>query len=64
MMKYTLITKTGKVLVFTVKAAGEIYQQAYGGTLYTPQDLAWESLRKKFESTPAMMDVLIRMKDK
>ena len=63
-MRYTLITKTGKVLVFTVKAAGEIYQQAYGGTLYTPQDIAWERLKEKFESTPEMMDVLIRMRNR
>ena len=32
-MKYTLITKTGKVIVFNVKAAAEIFQQAYGGVL-------------------------------
>ena len=32
-MKYTLITKTGKVIVFNVKAAAEIFQQAYGGII-------------------------------
>jgi hypothetical protein len=32
-MTYTLITKSGKVLVFTVKACAELYQQAYGGVL-------------------------------
>jgi hypothetical protein len=37
-MKYVLITKTGKVLVFTVKAAAEIFQQAYGGTIINEQE--------------------------
>ena len=34
-MKYTLITKTGKVYTFYVLAVAETYQQAYGGTLIT-----------------------------
>jgi hypothetical protein len=32
-MKYTLITKTGRVYTFFVLAVAETYQQAYGGTL-------------------------------
>lgn len=34
-MKYTLITKTGKVYTFYVQALAETYQQAYGGQLIT-----------------------------
>ena len=36
-MKYILITKTGKVIAFNVKAAAEIFQQAYGGTIVNEQ---------------------------
>lgn len=32
-MNYTLITHTGKLYTFYVKAAAEIYLMAYGGTL-------------------------------
>lgn len=32
-MKYTLITKTGKVYTFYVQALAETYLGAYGGTL-------------------------------
>ena len=63
-MKYTLITSRGKVMTFNVKAAAEIYQQAYGGTLCTPQDIAWERLKGKFERSPEMMNVLKRLKEK
>jgi hypothetical protein len=34
-MKYTLITKQGKVYTFFVLAVAETYQQAYGGTIVT-----------------------------
>ena len=34
-MKYTLITKTGKVYTFYVQALAEQFQQAYGGQLIT-----------------------------
>jgi hypothetical protein len=34
-MKYTLITKTGKLYTFYVLAVAETYQQAYGGQLIT-----------------------------
>ena len=36
-MKYTLITRNGKVFVFNVLACAETFQQAYGGTLITDQ---------------------------
>ena len=32
-MKYTLITKLGKVMVFRVKALAENYQLIYGGVI-------------------------------
>jgi hypothetical protein len=38
-MQYTLITKTGKVMQFFVKAVAETYQQAYGGVVFTQQIL-------------------------
>lgn len=34
-MKYTLITKTGRVYTFYVQALAETYLQAYGGQLIT-----------------------------
>jgi hypothetical protein len=34
-MKYTLITKTGKVYTFYVQALAETYLSAYGGQLIT-----------------------------
>jgi hypothetical protein len=34
-MKYTLITKTGKLYTFYVQAVAEQYQKAYGGQLIT-----------------------------
>jgi hypothetical protein len=34
-MKYTLITKTGRVYTFYVLAVAETYQQAYGGKIVT-----------------------------
>ena len=33
-MKYTLITPTGRVYQFYLKAVAEQFQQAYGGTLF------------------------------
>jgi hypothetical protein len=33
MIRYTLITKLGKVMVFRVKALAENYQLIYGGTV-------------------------------
>ena len=34
-MKFTLITRNGKVLTFFLQAVAETFQQAYGGTLLT-----------------------------
>ncbi len=34
-MKYTLITRNGKVLTFYLKAVAETYQKAYGGHVIT-----------------------------
>jgi hypothetical protein len=38
-MKYTLITKQGKVYTFYVQALAETYQQAYGGKIVTDEIL-------------------------
>ena len=34
-MRYTLITATGRVYTFYVKALAETYQGAYGGQIFT-----------------------------
>lgn len=36
-MRYTLITKQGRVMQFFILATAELYQQIYGGTLITDQ---------------------------
>jgi len=38
-MKYTLITRNGKVLTFFIRAVAEQYQTAYGGVVFTQQIL-------------------------
>ncbi len=38
-MKYTLITKTGKVLTFFLRTVAETYQQAYGGVIVSDEIL-------------------------
>ena len=38
-MKYTLITKQGKVFTFFIKAVAEQFQQAYGGNIITAEIL-------------------------
>jgi hypothetical protein len=38
-MKYTLITKTGRVYTFYVQALAETYQQAYGGVIVSDEIL-------------------------
>lgn len=38
-MKYTLITRNGKVLTFFIRAVAEQFQQAYGGVMFTNQVL-------------------------
>jgi hypothetical protein len=36
---YNLITSTGKVLSFQIKACADLYQKAYGGVVFTSQVL-------------------------
>jgi hypothetical protein len=38
-MKYTLITKQGRVMQFYVKAVAELYQITEGGVVFTQQIL-------------------------
>jgi hypothetical protein len=38
-MKYTLITRNGKVLTFFLKVVAEQFQTAYGGVVITKQVL-------------------------
>lgn len=38
-MKYTLITRNGKVLTFNILAAAEQFQLAYGGVVFSNQIL-------------------------
>lgn len=38
-MKYTLITKAGKVYTFFLKSVADTYAQAYGGVVFTQQIL-------------------------
>ena len=38
-MKYTLITRNGKVFPFFIKAVAETFQQAYGGNIITAEIL-------------------------
>jgi hypothetical protein len=41
-MKYTLITKNGKVMAFFLRSVAEQFQQAYGGVVVTQQILVDE----------------------
>ena len=38
-MKFTVITATGRVLTFFIRAVAETYVQAYGGVLVTNEIL-------------------------
>ena len=38
-MQYTLITATGKLYTFYLRAVAETYQQAYGGVIVTDEVL-------------------------
>lgn len=38
-MKYTLITKTGKVMQFYVESVANTYKNLYGGVVFTQQIL-------------------------
>jgi hypothetical protein len=42
MIRYTLITKLGKVMVFTVKALAENYQLIYGGIIIDQKAIQME----------------------
>ena len=39
---FNLLTSTGKVLSFRVRACADLYQRAYGGVVFTQQLLAEE----------------------
>ena len=39
MFEYTVITSTGRVLLFSIKACADLYQRAYGGVVFTSQVL-------------------------
>jgi len=39
MSEYTIITSTGRVLLFSVKACADMYQRAYGGVVFSSQVL-------------------------
>jgi len=39
MSEYTIITSTGRILSFSVKACADLYQRAYGGVVFTSQVL-------------------------
>jgi hypothetical protein len=43
-MPYTLVTKTGQVYTFYIKAVADCYQQAYGGVVFTQQILQKETV--------------------
>lgn len=38
-MKYTLITKTGKVMQFYIESVANTYKNLYGGVVFTQQVL-------------------------
>ena len=38
-MSYTLITRTGRIMQFYVKAVAELYQRTEGGVVFTQQVL-------------------------
>lgn len=38
-MRYTLITKNGKIMQFHIKSVAELYQQINGGVVLTQQVL-------------------------
>ena len=44
-MKYTLITKTGRVYQFYTMSLATTYQQAYGGVVFSQQILVDETVQ-------------------
>ena len=51
---YNLITSTGKVLSFQIKACADLYQKAYGGVVFTQQVL----------DNPTTYDIMIPSNEK
>lgn len=43
-MRYTLITKTGKIMQFYVKSVADLYQSLNGGVVITQQILVDETV--------------------
>ena len=43
-MLYTLITSKGKVYTFFLRAVAEQFQQAYGGVVFSQQELEQQDL--------------------
>ena len=39
MFEYTVITSTGRVILFSIKSCADLYQRAYGGVVFTSQVL-------------------------
>jgi hypothetical protein len=50
-MQYTLITKSGKIMQFYVKAIAETYQAGLGGVVFTQQVL---ETQEKVQKTVAL----------
>jgi len=42
MSEYTVITSTGRVLLFSIKSCADLYQKAYGGVVFSQQVLDQE----------------------
>lgn len=47
MMQYTLITKTGKIMQFYIKAVADMYQQGLGGVVLTQRVLETQEIVQK-----------------
>jgi hypothetical protein len=41
-VKYTLITRKGKIMCFYIQGVAELYQQLYGGTIVTDSAIQQE----------------------
>jgi hypothetical protein len=39
MSEYTVITSTGRILLFSIKSCADLYQRAYGGVVFSSQVL-------------------------
>lgn len=51
-MRYTLITKTGKIMQFYIKQVAECYQLGLGGVVFTQQVLETEKIACPTSKTP------------